>query len=429
MKKVICVLLAVLLLSSLSAVAFAEVTSEFTENGITVTLPDLNLKGYMEEAPQGAVCDDPNVCLIAYYYVAIPTEEIMGIADRLNNGEATEEDLMALQEKGGQIVWVVSTETGLEETCALLGLTEEDDLTELSSAEGYDFYFVDLGDKSFLENADREFAEEAEEIVATLLEAYRSAEFYAPFNKLDELVGSTIHFESKDIDGNDLTSEALFAENEITMVNIWGTWCHFCVEEMAELAEIHTRLREKGCGIVGIEYEYDTDETIMQLARDIMAEKGTNYPNVMYSEDMSFLNAVTGFPTSFFVDRNGTVLCTPISGAAVDEYEKTIDALLAGEAVAGYAEPAAAANDANVFRVIVTDGEGPVEGVTVQFCDETTCNMGKTDKDGVASFAMPEGVIYTVHILKVPEGYEKLPDEFQTLDVYSDLSIVINRAA
>ena len=41
---------------------------------------------------------------------------------------------------------------------------------------------------------------------------------------------------------------------------------------------------------------------------------------------------------------------------------------------------------------------------------------------------MPEGVVYEVHVLKVPEGYEKTSDEFRTLDVYSDLAIVVNKA-
>ena len=46
-----------------------------------------------------------------------------------------------------------------------------------------------------------------------------------------------------------------------------------------------------------------------------------------------------------------------------------------------------------------------------------------------ARFDLPEGVVYEVHVLKVPKGYEKNTDEFRTLDVYSDLAIVVNKAA
>ena len=33
------------------------------------------------------------------------------------------------------------------------------------------------------------------------------------------------------------TSEEIFAANEITMINYWGTWCFFCVKELGELAK------------------------------------------------------------------------------------------------------------------------------------------------------------------------------------------------
>lgn len=92
--------------------------------------------------------------------------------------------------------------------------------------------------------------------------------------------------------------------------------------------------------------------------------------------------------------------------------------------------PTASVNDAGAYRVTVTDENGePVKGVAIQFCDETSCNIGKTDANGVVSFDMPEGTVYEVHVLKVPEGYAQSSDEFRTLNVYSDLSIVVNKAA
>ena len=161
-----------------------------------------------------------------------------------------------------------------------------------------------------------------------------------------------------------------------------------------------------------------------------MAEKGTNYPNVLLSESMVFLEDITAFPTSFFVDRGGRILTYPIAGANVEEYENVLDSLLAGETAGGLTVPTASANDAHAYRITVTDSDGaPVKGVMIQFCDETTCNMGKTDDNGTVSFDMPEGVVYEVHVLKVPEGYEKNADEFRTLDVYSELTIVIDKAA
>ena len=67
------------------------------------------------------------------------------------------------------------------------------------------------------------------------------------------------------------------------------------------------------------------------------------------------------------------------------------------------------AEDAGAYTVLVTDSNGdPVQGAVVQFCSDTECMMVKTDETGIASFEQGPGS-YTVHILKVPEGF--VPDD------------------
>ena len=124
----------------------------------------------------------------------------------------------------------------------------------------------------------------------------------------------------------------LFAENEITMINAWGTWCHACMGEMAELAEIHERLREKNCGIVGLEVEFDYDDETLDYARQALKEFGTNYPNVLCNDDMDFMNILGSYPTSIFVDKDGTILDVPIEDAAPNLYEPQVDFLLKAKA-------------------------------------------------------------------------------------------------
>ena len=108
-----------------------------------------------------------------------------------------------------------------------------------------------------------------------------------------------------------------------------------------------------------------------------------------------------------------------------------INGLLGGEAVEIEEPdtPHTAANDEGVYRVIVSDSDGDlVKGAAVQFCSDTTCMMGKTDENGVAVFEMEEGPIYTVHILKVPEGYVKNTGEFLTDATYCDIYIPLDKA-
>lgn len=64
------------------------------------------------------------------------------------------------------------------------------------------------------------------------------------------------------------------------------------------------------------------------------------------------------------------------------------------------------------YQVRVLDAQGkPVQGVTVQFCSDTQCILGKTDQNGLAAFDAPSGA-YTVHLLQVPDGYAQDDTEY-----------------
>lgn len=55
--------------------------------------------------------------------------------------------------------------------------------------------------------------------------------------------------------------------------------------------------------------------------------------------------------------------------------------------------------------------------------------LGKTDENGTAVFEVEEGQTYTVHILKVPEGYVKNTMEYVTSDTYCDVYIPLDKAS
>ncbi len=141
--------------------------------------------------------------------------------------------------------------------------------------------------------------------------------------------GDIIDFEGYTLENVKMTSKEIFSANKITMINIWGSWCHYCVDELDDLAELHKKLQAKGCGIVGIEVEGDSNESTYEQAKKLLQEKGVTYPNVIIPDESSeFIKNVQAFPTTFFVDSDGQILTDPIIGAAVDEYEPTINNLL-----------------------------------------------------------------------------------------------------
>jgi len=135
-------------------------------------------------------------------------------------------------------------------------------------------------------------------------------------------------FATTDLDGDIVTSAEIYAGNKITMINFWATWCPPCVGELAELAEVHTRLREAGCGVVGILMD-SYDPEAVATAKGLMTQNGTNYPMLALSEDLYPLaQVISVIPTTIFVDSSGTLVGTPIIGALVDQYVPAVMALL-----------------------------------------------------------------------------------------------------
>ena len=78
------------------------------------------------------------------------------------------------------------------------------------------------------------------------------------------------------------------------------------------------------------------------------------------------------------------------------------------------------------YEVLVNNSGGkPVSGVTIQFCSDTECLLGTTDEKGTAVFEKEAGS-YTVHVLKVPEGYTEDKTEYPAPEKPGRVTIVLN---
>ena len=453
MKKLIVALLALsLLLSGLCALAEDE-PAVFEEAGIAVDFEDVraNSDNYMDLVEVGILSREPFVSCLCLEYYAMDKEIWNELDDNFETyGEEMQADIQQVVTGIRTILaYVIVTDApDPNETVQMLfgELPEGAEIIHFGELEPYKYCAVTMPGfeepedyESFAEyDMDPEEVREAyaglqadtDAVCAAFVERLRTAELFAPVDPEASLPGQILSFETTDLDGNAVSSADLFKDNKITMVNLWGTWCINCVGEMTELAEIHTRLQEKGCGVVGVEWERKPIDTMLDEVRAFLEEKGTNYPNVIMPQGNAIFDQISGFPTTFFVDSEGRILTLPISGAQVDQYERTVDQLLSGEQVDTVTDAGAVKNDSGEYRVIVYDLNGnPVEGAIIQLCDDVTCAFQPTDANGVAVFSVAEEKAYDVHVLMAPEGYA--PDEgvYKTLDTYSDVNIFLEKAA
>ena len=430
MRKTGTVLAVFLALMMTFTAAASEDVDEYREVGFSlpVTQELTETTGFVMPYPIGSIDDDHHVYEALYYYVAMPAEE----AERLlYASEMTEEESAALDKALGIIGVVLAGDVDLDTIKARFeevygeDKMDFDKSQEIGSAEGFTFYYVPpYANEKYLSAIEEKYADELQNLGTVLPEALKKAEFYEPLDKAKEMQGQKIEFTTTDLDGNTVTSEELFSQNEITMLNCWGTWCPNCINEMEELARIHTDMQKKGCGIVGVEWERSLDDDTCQLAKEMMEEWGTNYPNVIMPDELN--EQIEGFPTSIFVDKEGNVLGMPIVGAAVEKYESTLDSLLSGDK--SEPETEAEVNAVAVYHVNITDEDGPVEEVTVQFCNDDSCRYGETDENGTVTFEVPAGFVYDVHVVESPDGYEEDETVYHTTDGSDDVDIQLKKS-
>ncbi|NCE64342.1 TlpA family protein disulfide reductase [Pseudoflavonifractor sp. 524-17] len=117
-------------------------------------------------------------------------------------------------------------------------------------------------------------------------------------------------FSATDLEGNPV-DQSILSGCDLTMVNVWGTFCPPCKEEMPYLAELHEEYAGRGFQIVGLVSDVlNQDGSINQdqvaSAREIAQATGADYLHLLPSEDLFFLlSQVYALPSTFFVDSEG----------------------------------------------------------------------------------------------------------------------------
>ena len=136
-------------------------------------------------------------------------------------------------------------------------------------------------------------------------------------------------FTAKDLDGNTVT-ESIFSDKDLTVVNIWGTFCGPCIREMPELGAWAKDMPDNVqlIGLV-IDIAGDEDTEHHDLAVSIMQNADADFIQLVANQDFAdILKDVYGVPTTMFVDKEGNIVGDPIIGANVDGYKEFVEEYL-----------------------------------------------------------------------------------------------------
>ena len=88
-----------------------------------------------------------------------------------------------------------------------------------------------------------------------------------------------------------------------TLVNVWGSWCGPCKDEMPIFVEFYTK-HQDSVGLIGISVE----EADIQDARDFVKEYGITWPNLNDADGSTRATLGMGVPITLFIDEKGEIV-------------------------------------------------------------------------------------------------------------------------
>ena len=215
----------------------------------------------------------------------------------------------------------------------ITGCTEHKEIG--SSSDGKYKYYLSTN-----KDADETLRKEVEEIAPTFTEMtpfQQLSAFDQPQDTSNAGDSTTVgKFETKGVDGKDYT-EKVFSDYDLTLVNIFTTWCSPCVNEIPELEKLYEEMKDKGVGVVGVVLDTvgddgKQDDATVKKAGVLQEKTKASYPFLIPDSTMmnGRLNGISAFPETFFVDKDGNIVGETYSGShSLDEWKKIVEKELA----------------------------------------------------------------------------------------------------
>ena len=104
--------------------------------------------------------------------------------------------------------------------------------------------------------------------------------------------GSLGEFSMEDVNGETYTQE-MFADHDLTMINVFTTWCTPCINEIPDLEKLRNEMKDQGVNVVGIVLNGrdgfgKEDEETLEKAKLLAEKTGASYPFLI--PDEGYLN-------------------------------------------------------------------------------------------------------------------------------------------
>jgi len=173
-------------------------------------------------------------------------------------------------------------------------------------------------------------SEPEEDVVTGEFEENEGLDVNEPVEEPEETAGGARgYFTTTDLYGNTVTQE-IFAQSDLTVVNVWATYCGPCINEMPYLGELAEEYDSSKVQIVGIPTDVYNQE-YLDYALSLVNETGADYTHLLMSEELYNwgLTEIQYVPTTFFVNSEGEIIDTVVGSMSKEDWKTLIDEKLA----------------------------------------------------------------------------------------------------
>lgn len=134
------------------------------------------------------------------------------------------------------------------------------------------------------------------------------------------------NFEFMDRDGNTVDFDSF--KGKPVVINFWGTWCPYCLLEMADFNKIAGEYGDD-VNFLFLDVANSEDETV-EAVEKYLSDKG--YDNIVSYYDNPgygiYMFGINSFPTTVYVDSDGYLYDATIGMTNYDDIKAVLDSLV-----------------------------------------------------------------------------------------------------
>lgn len=126
-------------------------------------------------------------------------------------------------------------------------------------------------------------------------------------------------FSMNDMKGNKVRLMSVVAENKITILDFWASWCMPCMREMPNLVGLYDKYKDEGLQIIGV--SLDNEQRSWQNAVETMGMKWVQVSDLKGWENAAAqLYQVEAIPHTVILDSEGHIMAEGLRGQQLAEF-------------------------------------------------------------------------------------------------------------